>query len=405
MKPKKQKYDAIVIGVGPAGSHFAKKCAEAGMSVICFDKRKEIGAPVRCAEGLGDQISEYIDFEIPKKARTSDITGLKIYAPNENSFTFKKETTTGAVLDRKIFDKMLAEQATQAGAEIYTYSIVEDIIYNENKKIIGVKVDHLGEKYSVYADLIVSAEGMEARIARKVGLVGPANLKGVDTCFQYEIGPIEHENMIEVYYGNEIAPRGYIWIFPKEKGFANVGIGIAGNYNIEKEMGANPKELLDKWIEKHKQRFKNASYVAVEGGVICVDNTEKNLSMDNFIVIGTAARQVDPLHGGGIGNALIAADIASKVVIDIYKNGKEFDKKNLKKYDENWYKSKIQKEMDFNLKVRKFLEKLSDEDMNKITEIIDNKDIDSLLEDKNLGVISKIAIKYPKIFLKIKDLI
>ena len=44
--------DAVVVGAGPAGSMAAKFCAKGGMDVILLEKKAEIGAPLRCAEGV-----------------------------------------------------------------------------------------------------------------------------------------------------------------------------------------------------------------------------------------------------------------------------------------------------------------------------------------------------------------
>ncbi|MCJ7812049.1 FAD-dependent oxidoreductase, partial [bacterium] len=48
----KSRYDVIVVGGGPAGSWAAKHAAEKGVSVLLLEKDREIGTPVRCAEGV-----------------------------------------------------------------------------------------------------------------------------------------------------------------------------------------------------------------------------------------------------------------------------------------------------------------------------------------------------------------
>ncbi|HJJ98120.1 MAG TPA: FAD-dependent oxidoreductase, partial [Methanocorpusculum sp.] len=49
----KEAYDVLVVGGGPGGALAAKAAAEAGLSVLLVEKRPAIGAPVRCAEGIG----------------------------------------------------------------------------------------------------------------------------------------------------------------------------------------------------------------------------------------------------------------------------------------------------------------------------------------------------------------
>ena len=44
--------DVVVVGAGPGGSMAAKFCAQGGMDTILIEKKAEIGAPLRCAEGV-----------------------------------------------------------------------------------------------------------------------------------------------------------------------------------------------------------------------------------------------------------------------------------------------------------------------------------------------------------------
>ncbi|HNC98535.1 MAG TPA: FAD-dependent oxidoreductase, partial [Myxococcota bacterium] len=54
-------YDLLVIGGGPAGAIAARTAAQAGHSVLLVEKRPAIGAPVRCAEGIGKEaLAEFV---------------------------------------------------------------------------------------------------------------------------------------------------------------------------------------------------------------------------------------------------------------------------------------------------------------------------------------------------------
>ncbi len=148
----------LVIGGGPSGSTFARIAAQGGMDVLVIDKRKEIGYPVRCGEGLGAREVVKQGLDLPRQVYSTEIKGAKVVAPNGKSIVWKDEETKGWVLERKMFDKWLAELAVAKGVEIHVYTRAIDFVKKDGK-INGVIISHGGrEPYEVTAPLIVSAE-------------------------------------------------------------------------------------------------------------------------------------------------------------------------------------------------------------------------------------------------------
>lgn len=52
VRPIQDSNDVAVVGAGPAGPGAAREAAERGVSTLLPDTGQEIGAPVRCAEGV-----------------------------------------------------------------------------------------------------------------------------------------------------------------------------------------------------------------------------------------------------------------------------------------------------------------------------------------------------------------
>jgi len=395
----KYDYDVIVIGGGPAGSTFARIAAQNGMDVLVVDKRKEIGVPVRCGEGLGtiELIKQGLD--IPKGCYSTHIDGAKVVAPNGKSITWADAGTKGWVLNRNVFDKWLCEKAVDKGAEVHTYTRAIQVLKDEKGKPNGVKVTHGGrEPYDIHAPLIVSAEGMESMMARQMGFKTVHALYDVDTCYEYEMKPYKHEHLIELYFGNKIAPRGYVWIFPKADDKANVGIGIGGNLTNGKKLGgtdgAAPKPLLDDFIKSNDQ-LKDASTLLDFGGVISVGAPINEFVRDNCMVIGTAAKQVDPIHGGGIGLAMETGLMAAEVVAKAHKK-KDYSKPALMEYDKAW-RAGPGKVVADRLTMRKATEKLSDDDLNYIFDSFNDKDLKDLMDGNFAKPVARLLAGRPQL--------
>ncbi len=394
-----QTFDVIVIGAGPGGTAFGRVAAKRGLDVLIIDKRKELGSPVRCGEGIGAHWQGKIKLPLHGGAIAAKIDGARCFAPNGKTLKIATPETKGYVLERKIFDKYMAIEAARAGAQILPKTIVEDLIKDGAGKPAGVKArTYDNEVVEFKAPLIVSAEGMEAKIARQAGFTDAvANLYDVDTCFEYEMANVECEPLIELWFTNRYAKRGYVWVFPKGKDVANVGVGIGGDLNM------HPKRCMDDFIKAHPERFKRAEVVEVKAGNIWVGAPLKEMTKDNFMVIGTAAHQVDPIHGGGMALAMEAGEIAADVAVRAVEK-KDFSKKFLGEYEASWRATEEGKLLK-RLKLRKVLEMFTDEDFDRVFELLDEKDLERVLGGDFKPVVSKVLVKRPSLLKVLKALV
>ena len=390
-------YDAIVIGGGPAGLSAAEYLAKEKANVLCLDKKQEIGVPVRCAEGLGLGWFKRLNVKPDKSFCAADIYGACLYAPSGKKLEIRFPEISGYILERRIFEKQLARNAAKAGAKIE----VKTNVINAEKKNNQVELtfERIGETNTVSADLIVSAEGVEAKIARQLGVNTVNNLNDIDSGFQYEMAGIDYENddLINLFFGTDVAPRGYVWIFPKGKHEANVGIGIGG---LTPELAKN---YLDNFINKH-EGLKNGSIIAVNAGAIPVGGFLDDMTSDRLIVVGDSAHQVNPIHGGGIGLAMEGARIAAEVAAQaVQKN--DFSHDFLKQYNPKWYEQRGER-LKAILKKRHMLEVLKDEDYEKLASSLDGDSVMKIAEGdlmQSAKIVAKKLIAHPglaKIMLK-----
>lgn len=389
-------YDVIVVGAGPCGSIAAKEASKRGAKTLLIERKKEIGAPVRCGEGLGEAHLKELGIKVDERAICAKINGAILYAPDcKEPIVVRTKESKGYVIDRKVFDKSLAADAARKGAEISVKTEVLELIKTGNK-ICGVVVESDGKIERIEGKVVIAADGGESTIARMAGINSAAMLYDTDFGIEYEMANVPVTDMIEIYLSNKYAPRGYTWVFPKEHNTANVGVGIGGHVK------GNAKEYLDAWIRDTK-RFRNAQPLAVKGGIIPVGDPLSEMTRDGFIVAGTAAHQVDPIHGGGIALAMEAGGIAGGVAAKCALAGK-VGKGSLSEYEKEWRKAEGWK-MKKRLILRKAIEELSDEDLNALSHMIGSKEIALLLENNFLPVVAKIASKRPGLIKMAKALL
>ena len=380
------RYDVVVVGAGIAGPIVARNVAKAGYSVLMIDKKWAIGTPKQCAEGISIKVFEKYDIPYDKRFINREVYGAKLYSPSGYELELRYKEVSGVILERKVFDKMLAYYAAKAGADVLARTEALDVIRKDGK-VVGIKAKHEDEPIEIYADVIVAADGVESTIARKAGINTYAPPHEFDSSYEYEM-LIEgfDPDLIHLWFGNEIAPRGYVWVFPKDEDRANVGIGINAD---------NPKTAkyyLDKWLKENKIPAKKLLEINV--GLVPVGGFVKELVKDNVLVVGDAARQVNPMHGGGMAEAMEAGTIASKWIV------KALEEENfslLQNYTKEWWETDG-KRLEKVLKVRKVTEKLTDEDLDLFIQVLSGADTEKIASGDYTEVI-KALLKHPKVLL------
>jgi digeranylgeranylglycerophospholipid reductase len=389
------KYDAVVIGSGPAGSVTARFAAESGAKVLIIERRSEVGVPVLCGEGISKNVDDYKVLE-GRRWIANNMDGARIFSPDGTKVTLAAEMAgneTGYVLYRDIFDQELARGAVRAGADLMLNTRAVDLV-KENGKIKGVKAKHFDEEIEIQADVVVGADGVESKVGRWGGIKTTLKPKDLETCAQYTLTGIDIDRAYcDFYLGKKIAPGGYVWVFPKGNDVANVGIGILASLSTP---GLATK-LLNKFITSHPE-LKKGEPVRFLAGAVSVCEPYESVR-DNLLLVGDAARQVDPITGGGLMASIEAGKIAGETIgkaVDLQK----FDKDLLSKY-EKAVEEAFYKKLKRNYMVKEIMLSFEDKTLNMLADSLKNVKFDEI---STLGLVKALVSKHPSLLVKLRPL-
>jgi digeranylgeranylglycerophospholipid reductase len=205
---------------------------------------------------------------------------------------------------------------------------------------------------------------------------------------------VESPLTMEFYLGSRIAPGGYAWVFPKGEDIANVGLGVLGSRADRK-----PIEYLRDFVERMPNLSKG-KVVEINGGGDPVSGPLKKIVKDNLLVIGDAARQVNPLTGGGIDSAMRAGNIAGEVAAKAVREG-DTSEKRLSEYEKRWG-GQMGKRLERYLKAKNVLLSLTDDELDQLAGTLSKVKFDRISLTDMLKALMK---AHPKLLWKLKGLL
>ena len=324
------------IGASVAGLGTALEILKLDKSVdvTLFDKKAHVGANTLCGGAISTFMLRELKMELPSHVIASEITGVRMYAPNGSFWDLQSHGQPYAyVLWREKFEMDLARKVVDMGGTVAL-----------NHEITRLDLTAFAEGWvKENADVVVGADGLLGVTRKFIGLP----IRDDDTHLAVQTAAhMSHPNdRIDLYFGREVAPRGYAWIFPEgNRNQVRIGLGVPLNLKL------NPKRLLDSFMEKV-----NAEPMSdVKGKLIPTAKPPKKLVYGNIVLVGDAAHLTDPVTGGGIAQALLSGKYAAKAIVqgkpeayDSYCRG--LKRRNLMRY-----------------RLKRILCDLSDEDFNEM---------------------------------------
>lgn len=373
-----EKFDAVIVGAGPAGAAAALTMARAGLSVVLLERGEFPGAKNLFGGVLyRKQIEELVpEFWKERNAPIErHIVEQRIWMMGkESAVTFGhrneayKEPFNCFTGLRVKFDQWFANKAVEAGA-IPVYETVALEVIKEGNKVVGVRTDR--EDGDLYANVVIIADGVNSLLGKSMGIHSEWKVDEVSLVVK-EVIKLPREKIEDRFNleGDEgvtiefmgdttqgMAGMGFLYT---NKDTLSLGIGTMVGHLREKRI--KPYVLLD-MVKEHPmirrliqggERLEYSGHLIPEGGF----NSIPPLSGDGWMVCGDAAQLVNFVHREGTNLAMTSGRLAGEAIVEA-KNKGDYTRATLKLYDQKVKASFIHKDLK---KYRGMHQMLRDED-------------------------------------------
>lgn len=171
---EEEKFDAIIIGAGPAGAACAYVLARAGKNVLLVERGNSAGSKNVTGGRLYTYALEWVEPGLAARAPLQrKVVREQVMMLGAGSavtmdyvdYEWGGETPQSYTVLRAPFDEWFAGEAENQGAILAAGIRVDDLI-EQDGKIVGIRA---GED-EMYADVVIAADGVNSFIAQKAGL-------------------------------------------------------------------------------------------------------------------------------------------------------------------------------------------------------------------------------------------
>lgn len=350
-------HDVIIAGGGPAGLTAAKIASAEGGEVLLLELQAQIGGQTQSAAWI-DQ--ELLDKRLQRSV-ISQPQDINLHSPH-HELSIKGKF--GAIVDRRIFDKILALQAAENGTEIWVGCPCKELL-KERGTVCGVRSEAGEWSEDLESQIVIDATGASGQwsslLLRKI-LKDDWSEERMTQSNEYLMANVQRNGGIDLYFNSFFAPLGHAWIYPLQRGFAMAGI---------RGSGIHPDVALDEFIGREEPaRLVDSTPIGAFRGQLSVEGSLKSTCVDGMLSVGSAAGQTYPLSGCGLKYALEAGEIAGKVAMEAVDEA-DPSKERLMEYDRKW-RNQFEKDLQVGTLLQKGLQTSPDRKMDALLKAIDN---------------------------------
>ncbi len=313
-----RRFDALVVGAGPAGSIAALVLSRAGATVALLDKAA-FPRDKACGDLVGPrglQVLSDLDLPEPPGLAVGDMvvvgpTGRRVTLP---CFDGRSYPGRALAVTRAVFDDALRSAALDAGA--VPFEGRADVPLLAEGVIDGFAV---ADGRRLRADFVIGADGATSHVAECAGLVEADRVLWGFAVRSYLEHPVDLPVITLWEQETWHAFPGYGWIFPGAGGTANVGVGIATL--ADRQGGSGAVRVMPAFLDHLSGLGLLGEGPAGDrparrlGGWLKMGMVGTTPAAGRVLLVGDAAGLVNPLQGEGIAQAMTSGRAAAEAVL------------------------------------------------------------------------------------------
>jgi len=323
MSDNADKYDAVIIGAGPAGSSCAIRLAKTGLKVLLAEQKKFPRSKL-CGEFISPEcLAHFAELGVLDEMSRGGGVSLKrtvFYARSGRCVSVPSEwLASGSLaigLSRSQMDQVLLSGASAAGVEVVEETAPTALLRNAEDQVCGVTLrNHSGRSFPVKAGLVMDATG-RSRVLSKLADPKTRKPRADFVAFKTHLsGAATPDTDCEIYSYT----GGYGGSNPVENGLTNLCFII--NAAIARQHGSDAERVMRNVLFTNSQARRSLSHaqVADQWLAVPIENYgPAELSpAPGMLSIGDAAGFIDPFTGSGILLALESSQIAAEVLVTL----------------------------------------------------------------------------------------